>query len=457
MVFLRYEEALAYLQQLTKFGFNFGLGRIRELLRRMGNPHLNLRVIHIGGTNGKGSTLAMTASILQAAGYRVGTFTSPHLHSYTERFVINGEQISRSRIARLVASLRPHLDGMVAEGFEHPTEFEVSTALAFRFFFEEGVDFLVLEVGLGGSIDSTNVVPCPLVTVITNVSLDHMEYLGNSVAEIAEKKAGIIKQGVPLVTAEVDPDVLSVIFRAAREKEAPVTRVLDFPEREAKGPFPFRKVVFRGGEFSLAGQLLSVEGLREKYENLFLPLLGRHQLANAASAVAVAELLAEKGYGIGREAIYAGLAKTVWPARLEVYPGEPAVIVDGAHNHAGARSLRRALDDYFPDKGIIFVLGMLGDKEHAKVVGELIPRARAVVVTRPESPRAGGWERVAEEARRCLFAVYVVEKIEDALKMAFSLARPQDVVCVTGSLYMVAEARELIRKQKKKNTAGLEK
>jgi len=454
---LRYEEALAYLQQLTKFGFNFGLGRIRELLRRMGNPHHNLRVIHIGGTNGKGSTLAMAASILQAAGYRVGTFTSPHLHSYTERFVINGVQISRSRVARLVASLRPHLDGMVAEGFEHPTEFEVSTALAFRFFFEEGVDFLVLEVGLGGSIDSTNVVESPLVTVITNVSLDHMEYLGNSVAEIAEKKAGIIKQGVPLVTAEVDPDVLSVLFQTAREKGAPVTRVLSFPGKEAEGPFPYRRVVFRGGDFSLAGQLLSVEGLREKYENLFLPLLGRHQLANAASAVAVAELLAEKGYGIGREAIYAGLAKTVWPARLEVYPGEPAVIIDGAHNHAGARSLRQALDDYFPDKGIIFVLGMLGDKEHAKVVGELIPRARAVVVTRPESPRAGGWDRVAAEARRYLSAVYVVEKIPDALKKAFSLARPRDVVCVTGSLYMVADARELIRKQKKKNTAGLEK
>lgn len=454
---MRYEEALAYLQQLTKFGFNFGLGRIRELLRRMGNPHHNLRVIHIGGTNGKGSTLAMAASILQAAGYRVGTFTSPHLHSYTERFVVNGVQISRSRLARLIASLRPHLDGMVAEGFEHPTEFEVSTALAFRFFFEEGVDFLVLEVGLGGSIDSTNVVESPLVTVITNVSLDHMEYLGNSVAEIAEKKAGIIKQGVPLVTAEVDPDVLSVLFQAAREKGAPVTRVLGFPGEEAEGPFPCRRVVFRGGEFSLAGQLLSVEGLREKYENLFLPLLGRHQLANAASAVAVAELLAEKGYGIGREAISAGLAKTVWPARLEVYPGEPAVIIDGAHNHAGARSLRQALDDYFPDKGIVFVLGMLGDKEHAKVVGELIPRARAVVVTRPESPRAGGWDRVAAEARRYLSAVYVVEKIQDALKKAFSLARPRDVVCVTGSLYMVADARELIRKQKKKNTAGLEK
>lgn len=447
---MRYAEALAYLQQLTKFGFNFGLDRIKELLRRMGDPHLSLRVIHIGGTNGKGSTLAMVASILRAAGYRAGAFTSPHLHSYTERFTVNGTQISRRRVARLIAALRPHLEGMVAEGYEHPTEFEVSTAIAFKFFLEERVDFLVLEVGLGGSIDSTNVVENPLVTVITNVSLDHMEYLGGTVAEIAEKKAGIIKRGVPLVTAAADPEALSVIFRVAREKEAPVTRVLGLTGEGAEVPFSCRKVTFRGGEFSLAGQRLTVQGLKDEYENLFLPLLGRHQLANAATAVAVAELLAEKGYGIGREAIYAGLAGAVWPARLEVFWGEPAVVVDGAHNHDGARSLRRALDDYFPDKGIILVLGMLQDKEHARVVDELVPRARAVVVTRPDSPRAEGWERVAEEARRHLPAVYAVESVKDALARAFQLAGGQEVVVVTGSLYMVADARKILKTKKRK-------
>jgi len=191
---------LDYLANLTKFGVNFGLSRIEELLSRLGNPHQFLKVAHIGGTNGKGSTTAMLANILQSAGYKVGTFTSPHLHSYCERFRINGEEIGGSRIAGLIADLLPHLEAMVSEGFEHPTEFEVSTALAFQYFYQENVDFLVLEVGMGGAVDSTNVI-APVLAVITNVSIDHTDYLGKSVREIAEVKSGIIKPGVPTVTA----------------------------------------------------------------------------------------------------------------------------------------------------------------------------------------------------------------------------------------------------------------
>lgn len=444
---MEYAEALKYLQNLTKFGFNFGLGRIQELLRRLGNPHLPLRVIHIGGTNGKGSTVAMVAAILKAAGYKTGAFTSPHLHEYTERYTINGEQISRQRVARLIAGVRPHLERMVAGGYEHPTEFEVSTAMAFQYFFEEQVDFLILEVGLGGAIDSTNVVPQPLVTVITNVARDHMDYLGKTVPEIAAVKAGIIKRGVPVVTAASDPLALEVIGKVAREKQAPLIKVTSADEGE-KSPWPgSRQVTYQAKKFSLAGQYFTVQGWQDNYEDLFVPLLGRHQVSNAATAVAVYEALVEKGYRIPQSALYTGLAKTFWPARLEFFPGEPPVVLDGAHNYDGARVLRKALDDYFPQKGIIFVLGMLGDKERARVVQELVPRGRAVVVTRPPSNRAQDWQSVAGEARRYTGAVQIVEEIPEAVARALQLAHRDEVVCVTGSLYMVAEAREVLLKR----------
>ena len=221
---MNYGEAIKYLKNLTKFGINLGLDRITELLRRVGNPHLKLKVIHIGGTNGKGSVANMVASVLQAAGYKTGIFTSPHLHKYTERYRINGEQISEERVTEILTMLKPHLDNMVLEGFECPTEFEVSTAMAFCYFYEEDVDLVVLEVGMGGAIDSTNVVH-PLVSVITNVDMDHMEYLGNTICEIAKTKAGIIKRGVPVVTAENKLEALGIIKDACLNNNAKLTIV----------------------------------------------------------------------------------------------------------------------------------------------------------------------------------------------------------------------------------------
>lgn len=441
---MNYHEAMEYLQNLTKFGFNFGLERITELLYRLGNPHLSLPVIHIGGTNGKGSTLAMTAAILKAAGYRTGTFTSPHLHSYTERYCINGVKISLKRVTQLITSLRTHLDAMVEEGFEHPTEFEVSTALAFQYFLEERVDFLVLEVGLGGAIDSTNVVS-PLVSVITNVSMDHIDYLGSTVKDIAAVKAGIIKNGVPVVTAADEGEALEIIYKTCRHKDSPLVRVENGHLGKQSSSL-YRQVFWETGkeDFSLRGQRFSIKGLRENYTDLFLPLLGRHQLANAASAVAAVEVLAEQGYAISKDAVGRGLAGTSWPARLEILKEKPLIVIDGAHNYAGAKSLRQALDYYFPGKEVILVLGMLGDKQRAEVVAELAPRARAVVITRPNSPRSGDWQHLAGEARRYVQEVCAIECIKDAVFRGVELAAADEVVCITGSLYMVAEAREIL-------------
>lgn len=425
---MHYQEAIEYLRKLTKFGYNFGLERITELLRRFDNPHLKLQVIHIGGTNGKGSTAAMISSILKESDYRVGTFTSPHLSSYTERFCINGQRMPEQVVADLLNELRPHLESMVSNGYEHPTEFEVGTAMAFIYFHREKVDFVVLEVGLGGEIDSTNVV-VPLVTVITNVAMDHMEYLGNSVREIARVKAGIIKKGVPLVTA-AQGEALEVIMEKSELMSAPVTII-------------GKDVSWRGIKHGLEGQYLDIVGLIDEYKNVFLPLLGRHQQVNAATAVAALEILINKKIIRVGGAIERGISLTAWPGRLEVVNKKPIVVIDAAHNYEGAVALRKIINDYFSGKRVVLVLGMLGDKERSKVVAELAPGISTIVVTKPNSPRAGDWESLAGEARKYVRRVEVIASISEAVQAALSMANPEDIVIITGSIYMIAEAREL--------------
>ncbi len=426
---MNYEEALEFLRNLTTFGFNFGLGRIEELLKRLGDPHRKIKVIHVGGTNGKGSTGTMIAGILQAGGYKTGIFTSPHLHSYCERYRINGVEISKERIAELLTRFRPHLEQMVEEGFEHPTEFEVSTAVGFQYFFEEKVDFLVLEVGLGGGIDSTNVVT-PLVSVITNVAMDHMDYLGDTIEEIASIKSGIIKEGRPVVTAADEPKALEVIRRVSRENKSDLVEVRSDLKWEVT-------------KSTIEGQVFSLRTPGKFYDNLHLKLVGGHQVVNAATAVAVIEFLERYGFSLDEHTIRAGLAGAVWPARLEMVSSAPAVLLDGAHNLHGAQSLRKALTEVYSYQRLILVFGMLGDKEREKVVAQLAPLAQAIVVTKPNSPRARDWEKIADEVKKYVDEVYLIENIHEAVKKGMALAGSEDLVCVTGSLYMVAEARAL--------------
>lgn len=430
---MNYHEAIEYLQNLTKFGFNFGLGRIEELMKRLGEPHKKIKVIHVGGTNGKGSTSAMTSSILHAAGYKVGTFTSPHLHSYNERYRINGEEISPNRIAQLITTIRPLLEDMVKEGYEHPTEFEVSTALAFLYFYQEEVDFLVLEVGLGGSIDSTNVVD-PLVSVITNVAMDHMDYLGNSIEEITKVKAGIIKNNGNVITASDNIHVVEIIREVAEEKKAALYQVgID--------------TTFEIISSTSHGQRFNLRSLGCEYENIELSLLGTHQIINAATAVTVIEVLKKKGFTINKEAVAQGLTKAKWPARLEIIQEKPMVLLDGAHNLDGAICLRKSLENIFQYKRLILVIGMLADKEREKVLAQLVPLTEIIIVTKPNNPRSGEWQQMAEEAKKYVPQVYLEEEIKAAVEFAKNIAEEDDLICITGSLYMVAEAREhLLRK-----------
>ncbi|MDQ7093852.1 folylpolyglutamate synthase/dihydrofolate synthase family protein [Desulfosporosinus sp. PR] len=431
-----YQASLDYLVNLTTFGMNFGLGRIQELLKRLGNPEKNLRVVHVGGTNGKGSTTVMIARILREAGYKVGVFTSPHLHDYRERMTINGQMIPKETVIRLISYVRPHLEEMVAQGFEHPTEFEVSTALALLYFAREDVDYALIEVGLGGAIDSTNVVT-PLISVITNVAMDHMDYLGPDVVSIAKVKAGIIKPQSIAVTAAQDPEVIQVLRDKAQEVGVPLWLVGEDVSWESKW----------SGELE---QEFDLVGLHSTYYKLRLHLIGLHQLRNAATAVTVCELLQSKyEVAIPREAIYAGLRNVEWPGRLELLSLKPKVLLDGAHNVDGAQALSAALSLYERER-LILCLGMLADKEREKVVDMLVPLADEIVITRPNSPRAGDWRALGTLAEQHGKPVHCIEDPKEAVIYALTRVGEKDLLCVTGSIYMLADARQaLIAKLKK--------
>lgn len=425
-----YQESLEYLVNLTTFGMNFGLGRIQELLKRLGNPEKALRVIHVGGTNGKGSTVVMIARILQEAGYRVGVFTSPHLHDWRERMVINGQMIPKDKVIQVIQRVRPYLEAMVAEGFEHPTEFEVSTALAFLYFAEENVDFALIEVGLGGAIDSTNVVS-PLISVITNIGMDHMDYLGNDLISIAKVKAGIIKPHSIVVTASDNPDVIQVFRDQANAAGVPLCLVGE-------------DVRWESTEIGEQEQEFKLIGLNANYEKLRLPLTGLHQLRNAATAITVCELLQTKyDTHIPQAAIYAGIHQVKWPGRLELLSLKPKILLDGAHNLEGALTLVQALPLYARDK-LILCLGMLGDKEREKVVTMLVPLADEIIITRPNSPRAGDWRALGSLAEQHGRPVTCIEDPKEAVLFALSRLQENDLLCVTGSIYMVADARQAL-------------
>lgn len=427
---IEYAESLQYLSNLTTFGINFGLGRIQELLKRLGNPEKTLRVVHVGGTNGKGSTTVMIARILQEAGYKVGAFTSPHMHDYRERMVINGQMISKQNVISVITRVRPFLEGMVSEGFEHPTEFEVSTALALQYFAEESVDYAIIEVGLGGTIDSTNVVT-PLVSVITNVGMDHMDYLGPDVVSIAKAKAGIIKPNSVVVTATENPDVLKVLREQAKAMDVPLWLVGEDVRWESRS----------SGELE---QEFDLVGLNSTYLKLRLPLVGLHQLRNAVTAVTVCEILQHKyGVEISRESIYSGLSKVRWLGRLELLSLNPKILLDGAHNVDGAKALAQALPLYKRDR-LILCLGMLADKERETVVTMLVPLADEIIITRPDSPRAGDWKALGTLAEQHGRPVTCLENPKDAVLFALDRLGENDMLCVTGSIYMLADARQAL-------------
>ncbi len=429
-----YQEALQWIHARERFGIKPGLERMEYLLDGLGNPHRRLKVIHIGGSNGKGSTAAFTASLLKTAGFKVGLYTSPYLKAFTNRMAVDGVEVGEETLVSLVERIKPVVEAAAAAEPGPPTEFEIVTAMAFLYFAEAGVDYLVLEVGLGGRLDATNVVVSPLAVVITNISLEHTAVLGNTIKEIAWEKAGIIKEGVPVVTSVQNSDALDVIEEKARERKAPLF-------------IAGRDYFVKAGDAGLWGQYFSYQSRENGYQDLFIPLLGRHQLENAAVALAC---LSAAGLKIREKDIRQGFRDISWPGRFEILKHNPLVVIDAAHNPAAAGRLKQALADYFPGKGIVLVLGILGDKAIKEILTKLIPEARLVVLTRAIHPtRAQDPEETAVLARGLTSnPVIVVDSLKEALITARSRTLPGEVVCITGSFYTISEARRLITEEK---------
>jgi len=416
-----YQRSLDYLYGLEKFGMIFGLTKIEEILDAVGNPHRDIQAIHIGGTNGKGSTAAIVASILRKEGYGVGLYTSPHLIRFTERMMVNEKEIEKEEVAELTEWMREKIEKAgVAPPF---TFFDFTTAMVFLYFKQKMVDLAILEVGLGGRLDSTNVVD-PLISIITNIGKDHEDVLGKGIMRIAREKAGIIKEGRPLVTAATQPQALRLFSKICREKKAPFFRV----GKE------FRYV--SGGEGSF-----HYEGLHRKLWDLSLNLRGSHQMINATTALGAMEILDDLGYRVSNDAIVEGLKAVEWPGRLEMVSSSPRVILDGAHNPEGALSLRESLKEGFQYRHLVLLIGIMKDKDVHSILHCLSPLADHIVLTRPGTDRAASPDSLRKALGRNGKKAEVIEDFRKAIDRGLSLTGEEDIFCITGSLYTVGEAR----------------
>ncbi|MBW1998878.1 MAG: bifunctional folylpolyglutamate synthase/dihydrofolate synthase [Deltaproteobacteria bacterium] len=413
---MTYGEAIKYLFGLQKYGIKFGLNKTVNLLKAFGDPHEVGKYIHVAGTNGKGSVGAMIESILTQAGLKVGFYSSPHLVRFTERFRVNGREISRDEVANLTGEFLAVIDPK-----EPPTFFEVTTAMALAYFARKRTDISIMEVGMGGRLDATNVIR-PLVSVITNISRDHEFFLGSRVLDIAGEKAGIIKEGIELVTGASQPQVIELFQGICRERKAPLIRI-------------GRDVRFRS-----KGRKFHYYGLGRRINSLEVGLEGRFQHRNAAIALAAIEVLERKGFSVTSQEIRRGLEGVSWPGRVHVVGRRPLVVLDGAHNPRAIGEMLGAIKSGFNYERLILVLGVMEDKDIKGIVRRIVPQSDYVIYTRPEYFRAAKPEGLMEAASLLGRAGEVVPKIGQAIERAKRLAGTQDLVLITGSLFTVGEA-----------------
>lgn len=423
-----YKEALKYIEGVGKFGMNFGLKRIERICELLGNPQDRLKVIHVGGTNGKGSTVTFISNILIEEGYRVGVYTSPHLEKFTERIKINNEEIPEEDVARLIEEIKEVIAIVVEEGYDHPTEFEIVTACALKYFKEKEVDFVVLEVGLGGRLDATNVVNS-LLSVITSISYDHMNILGNTIEQIAYEKAGIIKRNRPLVLYPQVEEAQRVIAKRAEEMNSNIYNVKDV-EYEIK-------------EDTIEGIVFDAKIKNRVYKELRIKMINRYQVLNAITAVTAIEAVRDLGYKVSDRAIFEGLEKSMWPGRFEIYKKAPYIVLDGGHNIQGIMELTAGLKKYFENKKIKVVFGVLKDKDYIKMVDELIKVCSDFITVTPESLRALKAEElkdvIEERGKRAVAFTDMKEAVEYTLNNV-----DYDVLVFCGSLYMIGDVRKML-------------
>lgn len=422
---MSYESTLAYIHHVQWRGQKPGLERTQALLAHLGHPEEQLKFVHIGGTNGKGSTAAMTASVLRAAGYRVGLYTSPYLNRFNERIQINGAEIPDEALESIVDELRPFADAME----DLPSEFELITAIAMAWFARQCCDIVVLEVGLGGEFDATNVIPCPEVAVLTAIGLDHTGVLGSTVAEIARTKSGIIKEGGSVVSFGQLPEADAEIEAACRARHARLFPV-DFSRLEVKG--------------------LSLEGCTFDFQNLtglHIPLLGAYQPKNAAVAVTALTVLAAKGWNITEEHIRAGLARVEWPGRFELLGRHPVFLLDGSHNPHGMAATVEGLKALFPGEKFVFLLSIMADKAVDEMLRLLLPLAERFFTVTADNPRAMPGEELAERIREMGAPAEFCADIPQAVAAAQEAAGCQGRVCALGTLYFSGEVRRAYQAQ----------
>lgn len=439
-------DPIAYINTPRWQASRLGLDRIRELLERLGRPQDRLKFVHVAGTNGKGSICAYLASILGAAGYRTGMFTSPYIERFEERIRVDGAMISPDELRDVTLAVREHAEAMAEETGDHPTEFELMTAVALEHFARCGCDIVVLEVGLGGRLDSTNVIDAPEACVIARIGLDHTALLGNTLAAIAGEKAGIIKEGSAVVSWPQEPEAMAVIGHAAAEHGCEL-RVPDFAQLEEgairweDSASPFRSFSYR------------------EWTDLRTGILGSYQPQNATVALEVVDVLFGRGWRIPDEAVRAGVARTRWPGRFEIVEGGSspdgfAIVVDGGHNPQGTRALADSLAEVFPGRKPVFVIGVLEDKDYPRMLEDVLPLGSAFVCVTPDNPRALPAHKLARAIRwtgqdllgcsACVNPV-VARDFEDAIRRARELADPDGLICAFGSLYSVAALKEAVR------------
>lgn len=423
------------IHEFNRFGMVLGLDRMEELLRRLGNPQDDLKVIHVAGTNGKGSVSKYLEEGLSACGYKMGLYTSPYIETFNERIRYDGADISDEDLEYYGQKVVSAAEAMVADGLDSPTEFEVVTAIAFLYFADRQADITILEVGLGGIGDSTNVVKSPLASVITSISYDHMAQLGSSLAEIAVNKAGIIKTGCPVIANVPQRDAAKII---ARKAYAMGSRLYDISG--------IRAAVSDETPFS---QKVSMEFYEKSYSDVEISMVGRHQAENLKTALATLEILRKSGaVKLDREALYEGLKRARQPGRFEVISEDPLVIIDGAHNEAGAQALQETMAQHFAGKKILLVAGILADKEIDSIVKFLTKITDHIIVTEPDNPRKLAAEKLAGHVADFGVAAEAVSDVEAAVHRAKELADGYDVILFAGSLYLIGDIRRLWRNER---------
>ena len=433
---MKYQEALDYMDSLKNYGIVPGLDSIRELCRRLGNPQDGLRFVHIAGTNGKGSVLAYVSTVARCAGYRVGRYISPAVRDYRERFQLDGRMITQKDLCSLAEELRRVCDTMTGEGLPHPTAFEVETALGFLYFRRKDCDLVVMETGMGGRLDATNVIGNTLVAALTSVSMDHMQYLGDTLGAIAGEKAGILKPGFCAVSAAQEPEAMELIRAQALRLGVPLT--------VADGEKAVRV------RYGLERQRFDYGGMKD----LEISLAGRYQIGNAVLAVEVCRALGERGFDISEKALRQGLLDTRWPGRFTVLGRRPLFVADGAHNEDAAKKLAESIEFYFTNRRIIFIMGILKDKDYEKII-ELTARYadQILTVAPPDNPRAMSSYELAREVAKVHPRVTAVDSLEEAVEISHLLADREDVILAFGSLSYLGGLMDIMEERNRKTAA----